>query len=457
MAKSNEIDMLHGPLFKKILIFAMPLAISSILQQLFNSTDVAVVGQFASHQALAAVGSNGPIINLIVSLLIGLSVGSNVVIANNIGINNREGIKRSINTSLVLGVAGGVIMMILGQLVARPLLELVDTPPDVMDLAILYLRILFCGMPFVTVYNFGSAILRSKGDTRRPLYILIFCGFLNTGLNLIFVIVFHMSVAGVAIATIIANAVSAVLVVRLLLKEEEPFKLHVRQLGVDKKELSRILRIGIPAGVQGMVFGISNVCLLSSINSFGSVASAGSATALNFELYTFFMINCCGAAATTFIGQNYAAGNLDRCRRVFWICHALSLAASGAFIITFMSQSHFFLSIFSSDPTVIKYGVVRMKYVLALQWIAGSYEISGACLRGMGHSALPALLTVFGTCILRLVWVFAVVPHYHDFGFLLSIYPISWVITGIMVLWAYAVVMRRAQRKRAAQQPQPAI
>ena len=329
MAQSNTIDMLHGPLLKKILVFAMPLAASSILQQLFNSTDVAVVGRFSSHQALAAVGSNGPIINLIVSLLIGLSVGSNVVIANNIGAGNKAGVKRAAGTTMVVAAAGGLLMMIVGQFLARPMLELVDTPPDVIDLATLYLRILFCGMPLVTVYNFGAAILRSKGDTRRPLYILLLAGFINTGLNLVFVIVLHMSVAGVAIATVIANAVSALLVVRLLLHEEEPFRLRPGELGIDMGELKRIMRIGLPAGLQGMVFSISNVCLLSAINGFGSVASAGSAACLNFEMYSYFLINCCGAAATTFVGQNYAAGKLDRCRRVFAICMGLSVASCG--------------------------------------------------------------------------------------------------------------------------------
>lgn len=453
MAQSNTIDMLHGPLLKKILVFAMPLAASSILQQLFNSTDVAVVGQFSSHQALAAVGSNGPIINLIVSLLIGLSVGSNVVIANNIGAGNKAGVKRAAGTTMVVAAAGGLLMMIVGQFLARPMLELVDTPPDVIDLATLYLRILFCGMPLVTVYNFGAAILRSKGDTRRPLYILLLAGFINTGLNLVFVIVLHMSVAGVAIATMIANAVSALLVVRLLLHEEEPFRLRPGELGIDMGELKRIMRIGLPAGLQGMVFSISNVCLLSAINGFGSVASAGSAACLNFEMYSYFLINCCGAAATTFVGQNYAADKLDRCRRVFAICMGLSVASCGLGVAIFTWQSGPCLSIFSTDRAVIAYGVTRMHWVLAWQWLASSYEIAGACMRGMGHSTQPALLTVFGTCILRLVWVFAVSPHYHDFGILLAAYPISWVITGTMVIWAYVVVARKA-RKRLTASPQ---
>lgn len=439
--------MLHGPLLKKILVFALPLAASSLLQQMFNSVDVAVVGHFANSQALAAVGSNGPIVNMIVTLFVGLSVGVNVVIAHHIGQRDRAAIARTINTTTVIVLVGGVAVAILGLLFSRPLLEMVDTPPDVIELASLYLNIIFLGMPFIMIYNFGAAILRSKGDTRRPLYILVVAGVINTVLNLVLVIVFHMSVAGVAIATVISNAVSATLVVHLLRHEDEPFRLHIGQMRIDRKELDRITRIGLPAGLQGLVFSVSNVCLLGAINSFGSAASAGSAAALNFEFYCYFLVSSSAAAATTFIGQNFAAGQYDRCKRVFKLCMLLSTVSCGVANAVFVWQGTACLHLFTADPTVIGYGLVRLHVVLAFQWTTSSYEISGSSLRGMGHSALPAVLTVFGTCVLRLVWVFVAVPQHHDFGFLLAAYPLSWLLTGLMVWGSYIHISRRAFSK----------
>ena len=297
-AKSNEIDMLNGPLFKKILLFALPLAASSLLQELFNSVDVAVVGHFVGSEALAAVGSNAPVIGLLINLFMGVSMGACAVISNHIGQNDDNSIRKAISTVELISIISGFFLLILGQVAAKPILTWMGTPDDVLGQAVNYLRIYFLGMPFIMAYNFGAAILRSMGDTRRPLYILIIAGVVNTLLNLQFVICFHMGVEGVAIATGIANAVSATLIIRLLRKEKEPFRLQFRKLKIHSVELNRMLSIGIPAGVQGMIFSISNVVVQSSINSYGADAIAGSSAALNFEYYCYFIIQGFNGAAS---------------------------------------------------------------------------------------------------------------------------------------------------------------
>ena len=443
MARSNEIDMLHGPLFMKILKFAVPLAASSVLQQLFNSVDVAVVGRFASSQALAAVGSNGPVINLLINLFVGISMGANVIISNHIGQDDKQSIRKAINTVGLVSIFGGIFLMILGVTIARPILEMMDTPDDVLDMAVLYLRIYFLGIPFFLIFNFGASILRSMGDTRRPLYILFAAGIVNTILNLVFVICFHMSVAGVAIATGIANIVSAACIVYLLLHENEPFKLHVKEFKIDNTELKRILQIGVPAGIQSMVFSFSNVFLQSAINSYGSAAIAGSAAALNFEYYCYFLVVAFDGAAISFIGQNYGAGKNDRVRRIFWICLAMAIVTCGVANMAFVLNHTFVLEAFSTDPKVLHYGTIRMTVALSFQWIACIYEIAGSSLRGMGKSLLPAIITIFGTCIIRMGWVFFYCPYHHNFGGLISIYPTSWALTSILM----SIVFYKTYRK----------
>lgn len=443
----NSIDMLHGPLLMKILMFSLPLAASSILQQLFNSVDVAVVGQFVGSKALAAVGSNTPVISLLINLFVGISMGANSVISNYIGCNDKEGIRKSVATSMLVAVASGVFLMVLGNVVARPILELMGTPGDVLDMAVLYLRVYFMGMPFFMVFNFSSAIMRSTGDTRRPLYILVVAGVVNTMLNLVFVLCFGMGVEGVAIATGIANAVAAAIIVRMLLREEEPYRLHFKELKIHGPQLRRMLQIGVPAGIQGMVFSISNVFVQSTINTYGADAIAGSAAALNFEFYCYFVIAAFNGAAISFVGQNYGAGLLHRVKRVFWICMGLGVTLCGVLNWTFVIFNKFFLGLFSTDPAVMQYGATRMHIALALQFIACSYEITGSVLRGMGKSMTPAVLTIIGTCLLRVVWVSAVCPEWHGFDVLMAVYPISWTLTGVMVVAAYMRVMRKAEAR----------
>lgn len=438
-----KVDMLNGPLFMKILIFALPLAASSLLQQLFNSVDVAVVGRFASSKALAAVGSNAPVISLLINLFIGISMGANVVISNHLGQRDEQNIRHAISTVTLVAAISGLLLMCIGIGVARPILELMDTPSDVLDMAVLYLRIYFIGIPFFLIFNFGAAILRSVGDTRRPLYILVVAGIINTVLNLIFVIGLGMSVEGVAIATAVANAISAARIIQLLRKEPGALQLQFKHLRIYKKELKRMLQIGVPAGLQGMVFSISNVVVQSAINGYGAAAIAGSAAAVNFEYYCYYIIVACNGAAISFIGQNYGAQKYDRVRRIYRICLLMGLI--GCFIANalFTWQNQFFLSFFTTDAEVIHYGAIRMEGVLLFQFIACSYEVTGSALRGMGESMLPTIMTVFGTCILRIIWVFAVLPHYTGFAHLLQVYPLSWILTGAMVIIAYKLKMRQ--------------
>lgn len=443
MPRKNEIDMLHGPLLAKIIIFAMPLAASSILQQLFNSVDVAVVGRFDSSYALAAVGSNGPVISLLINLFLGISIGANVVISNHIGQKDNNLTKYAIRTTAATALFSGLALAVIGVLAARPILTIMGTPTEVLDMAVRYLRIYFIGTPFLLIYNFGSAILRSKGDTSRPLYILVIAGIINTVLNLILVIVFHMGVAGVAIATDIANVFSAASIIFLLIREEEPYRLNLRSIGINKNELKSMLMIGVPAGLQGMVFSFSNVLLQTTINSHGADAVAGSAAAVNFEYYCYFIISAFNGAAITFIAQNYGAGNYNRVKRIYWLCLGLSTLLSVASAQLFIWQKTFFVSLFTTDASVAEYAYTRMLIVLLWQFIACSYEISASAMRGMGKSMLPTLLTIVGTCLLRVVWVFAVCPVWTSYQTIMIVYPITWITTGIMVITAFHITARK--------------
>lgn len=441
---SNQIDMLNGPLLGKILKFAMPFALSSVLQQLFNSVDIAVVGRFASSQALAAVGANTFVINLMINLFVGVSIGANVVIANRIGCKDDDGVKRAVSTTSSLALISGLLLTVVGLLVARPILEAMGTPGDVLDDAVLYLRIIMAGSLFFMIYNFGAAILRSKGDTKRPLYILVAAGIINTILNLVFVICFKMSVAGVAIATDISNAFSAVMVIVLLIKEPEPFRLHLKQLALFHREMKRILQIGVPAGLQGMVFSFSNIFVQMGINGFGAAAIAGASVSQTFDSYCYFLISAFCGAAMTFTGQNYGAGKIDRCKKIFWICLGAGALSCLMANLVFIFGAEFFMRIFSHDAEVIAYGKTRIFIVLTFQCISAGYEIPASAMRGLGHSLQPALLVILGTCVFRLLWIFIVMPVFPGYDHLMLIYPISWAVTAIIVSIAYARTSRKA-------------
>ena len=438
--------MLSGNTWRNMLVFAIPLIASGVLQQSFNSVDIAVVGRFAGHKALAAVGSNGSVISLIVNLFVGLSVGANVVLANYIGRLNSEGIKRTVSTTAALALTSGFLLLAVSQVVAAPLLEMLGTPDEVLDDATTYLRIYSLGMPFMMVFNFGSALLRSCGDTRRPFYALVAGGLVNVALNLLFVICFSMGVKGVAIATVIANVVSASIIFEVLRREEEPYRLRIKTMSFERGELSKILKIGVPAGVQGMVFSLSNVFIQSAINSFGTDAMAGSAAALNYESYSYFIIVAFAQSVVAFTGQNFGAGNLSRCRRVLWVGMVLSVAGSGLIDLLVVLFDRQAIAVFTTAPSVMEYALTRIHVVLAFQFIACSYEIAGASMRGQGYSLTPTLITIGGTCVLRLGWVFLLNNSEASFGQLLMIYPITWVVTGVAMLITRAMISRHIEK-----------
>ena len=435
--------MLSGSLFRKIMLFAMPLIASGVLQQSFNAIDIAIIGRFSTHQALAAVGSNGPVINILINLFIGVSIGANVVISNYIGRKNNEGIRKSISTVSGIALISGVFLLFLGFFLARPILELMNTPSDVIDLATRYLKIYFLGMPFMMIYNFGAAIMRSMGDTKRPFYSLVIAGIANTLLNLLLVIKFGMDVEGVAIATVAANFINAIFIIYWLRRESEPFTLVVSKMNINYGEMRKMLQIGIPAGLQGMVFSVANTFIQSAINNYGSDAIAGSAAALNYEVYCYFIMTAFCQASVAFISQNYGAGLYDRCRRIFRLCMLMSIVCCGAANIIIAFNAEFFIGIFSTNPEVIAYGTTRIHCILLLQFLASSYEISGSALRGLGYSMTPTILTIFGTCVLRLIWIYTVCADNNNFEMLLYIYPITWIITGSAVYIAYRRISRR--------------
>lgn len=441
-----ETDMLHGPLLGKIVMFALPYAATGILQQLFNSVNVFVVGRFDSSHAMAAVGATTFLINLIINLFLGVSVGANAVIANNIGRRDLQAVHRAVSTTVALSLIGGAILLVVGLLVATPLLRLLGTPADVIHDSALYLNICFLGAPFFMVYNFGAAIFRSKGDTRTPLYILAVAGVINVVVSMVTVIVFHMSVAGVACAYFVSNMFSAVVITTLLWREKGEFRVRLRQIRIYRKELGDILAIGLPAGLQATVFSFSNVFVQSSINKFGYAAIAGASLSITFDTYCYYVLTAFCATAITFTGQNYGAGQVDRCRRIFRLCFLLGGASIFTANMVFVLFGPPIASVFTTDPQVIHYCTSRIYVALAFQWIATSYEIPAACMRGLGKSLAPALLTIFGTCFIRLGWIFLVLPHWYGYEHLMLCYPISWVITGVLVSSVYVVASRKAYR-----------
>ncbi|MGN0728409.1 MATE family efflux transporter [Treponema sp.] len=439
----NSLDMLNGSLLDKILIFALPFAASSILQQVFNSADVAVVGRFAGSTSLAAVGNNAPIINLIINIFVGMSLGANVLIASLIGQDRKDEIKSAVQTVVSVAAISGILLAAAGPAISRPILEKIGTPPEVLELASLYLRIYFLGMPAVMFYNFGSAVLRSKGDSKRPLYSLAVAGILNVLLNLVFVVVFHLGVAGVAVSTVTANYVSALLVFRFLLNESEPFRPDIRKLRINQRQFLKICRIGIPAGLQGMVFCFSNICIQGGINTFGYNAMAGSAAALNFEYFSYFVVSAFTQAATTFTSQNFGARKFSRCKKIYRLSMMCSILIAGFMCFVFVFFRNSLVRLYTTDSDVLPFALTRIVYVESLEFLTSTYEITAGALRGMGCSMLPAVLTLAGSCFIRLVWLATVFKKFPEFTTIMSVYPVSWVITGTAVITAYVIIRKR--------------
>ena len=450
MKKSYEMDMCNGPLVGKILLFAFPLMLSSVLQLLFNAADIVVVGRFTGAEALAAVGATSALINLLVNVFMGLSIGTNVLTAQGYGARDEKGVQDTVHTSIMLSLVCGVFLIFIGVFLAAPLLELMGTPDNVLGHAALYMRIYFIGMPALLVYNFGAAILRAVGDTRRPLYYLLFSGIINVILNLIFVIIFKMGVAGVATATVVSETISAGLVLRCLMKSEGMFQLHMGKLRIKKQKALQIVRIGLPAGLQGAIFAISNVLIQSSINSFGSVAMAGNTAAGNLEGFVYTSMNAVYQTNLSFTSQNMGAGNWKRMKKILGICLIFVSVVGLVMGRGFVFFGHQLLGIYSSDPEVIQYGINRMQVICGTYLLCGIMDVLVGSMRGMGYSFVPMIVSLAGACGLRILWIFTVFQWHRSLFVLYLSYPITWILTALAhtVCW-YKIIHKR--ERQAAQ------
>lgn len=445
--RSYEIDMCSGPIFGKIVAFAVPLILSGILQLLFNAADIIVVGRFAGSESLAAVGSTTSLINLLINVFIGLSIGANVLVAQFYGAQRRKDLEETVHTAMLLAALGGVFLIMLGVLLANPLLEMMGTPEDVLPLAALYMKIYFVGMPVTLLYNFGSAILRAVGDTRRPLYFLLTAGIINVVLNLIFVIVLSMGVAGVALATVISQCISAVLIIQCLVRSDAPYRLRKDRLKITPQKLGQIAKIGLPAGLQGAIFSISNVLIQSSVNSFGSVAMAGSTASANIEGFVYTSMNAVYQTALSFTSQNFGAGKFDRITKILLYCLGLVTAVGlvlGGGAVMFGRQ---LLGIYSSRPEVIEYGMSRLRLICGPYFLCGIMDTMVGGLRGIGCSVVPMLVSLTGACAFRVVWIFTIFAMNRTLQTLYLSYPVSWAITFSAHVICYILIRRKMAKK----------
>lgn len=443
MSKSYEMDMCHGPLFHKILVFALPLMLSNVLQLLFNAADTIVVGRFAGSTALAAVGSTGSLINLLINLFVGFSIGSNVLVARFYGAKSDQEVEETVHTAIMLSLISGVVLLVVGVTLTRQILVWMGSPEDVIDQSSLYLKIYFLGMPVNLLYNFGSSILRAIGDTKRPLFYLSAAGVINVILNLFFVIVLHMGVAGVALATIISQAISAGLIVRCLMRMEGCCHLDIHKLRIVKNKAVRIAKIGLPAGLQGVVFSLSNVLIQSSINSFGSIAMAGNTAAMNIENFIYIAMNTFHQTAMNFSSQNFGAGEQKRIHRVVFICLGLVIGVGLVMGFAAYLGGNFLLSIYSSDGEVITYGLNRMRIICTTYFICGIMDTMVGALRGVGYSFVPMVVSLLGACGLRIVWICTVFQWSRELNTLYISYPVSWLITACVHIICYIIVRKK--------------
>ena len=434
--KTKDIDMLNGSIWNMIPRYALPVAMTSILEQLFNASDIAVVGNFTGSNgttAVAAVGANSSIIGLLVNLFVGIALGANVVIANSIGHNDNNTVHRAVHTSVIMSVAGGIMVTVIGELVASPLLKSLNVPDDVFPYALLYLRIYLLGMPVILLYNFESAIFRSIGETKIPLEALAISGVINVILNLFIVIVLKMTVNGVATATVIANAISSFVLFRKLMKTDAVIRLEVKKLKFDIPVFSRIMKIGLPAGIQSAVFSVANIVIQSAINSLGTVVMAASSAAFNLEILAYYILNSFSQACTTFVGQNYGAGQIKRCKRTLILCLIEDAIASGFAILIVLLAGRFLLSLFDKTPEVIDVGFVRLKIIFSAYVFSMLYEVMSGYLRGFGISLVPAILTTIGVCGTRIFWIYVIFPAHRNFETIMTAYPVSLSITALLI------------------------
>lgn len=446
--KKQKLDMLNGSIWNKLPVFALPIAATGILEQLFNASDIAIVGNFAQTDktaAVAAVGANSPIIGLILNLFIGIALGANVVIANAIGRDDRQTVQKAVHTSMVVSVIGGVLVAIIGELIAEPLLTVLNVPDDVLELALLYLRIYFLGMPVILLYNFEAAIFRSIGETKMPLIALTLSGILNVLLNLFFVIVLKMSVNGVATATVLANVVSAGILYIKLIKSDKYIKVEFKKLRIDGKVFAKIMQIGLPAGIQTAVFALANIVIQGAINSLGTVVIAASSAAFNIEIIAYNVMNSFSQACTTFVGQNFGANKIDRCKKTLFLCLIEDAIASGTAILIVLITGKFLLSIFNNNPEVIEIGYTRLVIIFIAYIFSMLYEVMSGYLRGFGFSLVPAILTTVGVCVLRIIWINTVFTANRTFVTIMTAYPVSLSTTAVLIFIAL-IIYRPSKR-----------
>lgn len=443
MSRKYEIDMTSGSLWGKMLVFAIPLILSSMLQLLFNAADLVVIGNFAGKESLSAVGCTGSLVNLIVNLLLGLSVGASVLVAQYYGARQDKDVNETVHTAITVALVGGVIVGIVGFFLSKPMLALMDTPDDVIDKATLYMRIYFVGLPFMSLYNFGASLLRAVGDTKRPMIYLAIAGVVNVILNMLTVIVLHMDVAGVAIATTVSQAVSAVLVTLNLCNYDGCMRLDLKRLRIFKDKVIGMAKVGIPSGLQGMTFSISNVLIQSSVNSFETIVMAGNTAAANIEGFIWVAMNAFHQAALSFMGQNIGAKKYNRISYVARVSviyvSVIGLVLGAA---AFLAREPL-IGIYESDPEVIKYGAIRMSIIATTYFTCGIMDVLVGLLRGMGSSLGPMLVSVLGVCGLRIAWIYTIFKANRTLETLFLSYPVSWVITALILLVCFFVVKRK--------------
>ena len=441
-----EIDMCNGTLMDKLISFSLPLMLSGILQLLFNAVDIIVVGRFTGSQALAAVGSTTALINIFTNLFIGISLGANVLAARFYASGKEKEMSETVHTSITLALISGLVMALAGVLLARFALNLMGTPNDVIDQSVLYMRIYFLGMPFFMLYNYGAAILRAVGDTKRPLFFLVISGMTNAVLNLVLVIVFHMGVAGVAIGTIVSQLISSILVLRCLYTSNTSYRLYFSKLGIKTQYLKQIFQVGIPAGIQSTVINLSNALLQSSVNSFGSVAMAGYTAANNIFGFLYMSVNAVTQSCMSFTSQNYGVKKLKRMDRVLLDCMILSVGVT----LTLGCGAYLFgpelLKIYTSDADVIRCGVEVLAFTTVPYFCCGIMDLLPGALRGMGYSGVPMILSIIGTVGTRIVWIFGLFPAHRSLSFLFISYPVSWILTILMQAVCFCFVRKHVHQ-----------
>ena len=444
---SYRMDMTEGPLTTKIIKFTIPVMLTGILQLLFNTADVIVVGRFTGKTALAAVGSTGSLINLLVSLFMGLSIGTNVLVARYQGAKDDKAVSETVHTSIALGIVGGLILLIIGVVATRPLLEMMATPEDVIDQSTLYMRILFFGMPLNLILNFGAAILRAIGDTKRPLYYLTIAGVINLFLNIFLVTVFSLGVAGVAIATVISEGVSCVLILLCLKHETGAIRLYFNRIKINPSKCIDIMKIGLPAGLQGCIFSISNVLIQSSVNSFGSTVMAGNTAASNIEGFVYVSMNSLHQTCISFTSQNFGAGKFKRIKKVLINCLVI-VAITG---LVLGNSAYFFgkylLSAYNNEAEVISYGLIRLSIISTMYFLCGLMDVMVGAMRGIGYSILPMIVSLVGACGLRILWIYTVFVKFRTLDILFISYPVTWTITFLSHLVCYYIVTRKYKDK----------